>query len=106
MQEFNPLPSAAAVFNCVAWIAYGFVIKNWYIWVENFLGLLAGLLLFLQAYGIGVSGRQRDMLTGVSMVIATLLPMIGALERLVLTNHGAQKKLWGFTGAPIHPDHS
>ena len=101
LQALNPLPSAAAVANCIAWLAYGFVIRNWYIWVENFLGLVAGLVLFLASFGIGVdSVRQRDTLTFVGLVFAVLLPIIGALERLVFTDDGgAQKKLWGYTCA-------
>ena len=99
VQDLNPLPSAVAVANCTAWLAYAFVISDWYIWVENYLGLLSGLVLFLQMYGIGVPKlRQRDVLTGISLLLAMLLPVIGALERLVVEEHSVRRKLWGFTG--------
>jgi cytochrome bd-type quinol oxidase subunit 2 len=95
----NPLPSAVGVANCAAWVAYSFVIDDWYIYVENVLGLLAALFLFLVAFGIGVPDvQQRDLLTAAAMLLAAALPIVAALERLVLESSNARQQLWGFSG--------
>jgi Sugar efflux transporter for intercellular exchange len=100
MQKLNALPFVFIVANCVCWVAYSFTIKNWYLFVPNTLGFLIGLLLFLVAYGIGVPDkRERDKLTACAMILATVLPIVGAMERLVLTSEEAGQKAWGYTGA-------
>lgn len=56
-------------------------------------------MLFLVAYGIGVSDAlARNRIIIVSMVLAVILPVVAAIERLVLNSHEAQKQLWGYTG--------
>ena len=99
MQAFNPLPPASGIANCISRVAYSFIIRNWYIWANNFLGLLAGILVFVGAVSIGLnSQRWRDALTVVCLLFAILMPVIGAIERLVATDAGTQRLLWGWTG--------
>jgi hypothetical protein len=100
LQVLNLLPFVFTVANCLSWVAYSFIIDNWYLFIPNMLGFLIGLMLFLISFGIGVSDAAvRNRIVAVSMVLATLLPTVAAIERLILDSHEAQKQLWGYTGA-------
>ena len=73
-----------------------------YIFVPNFTGMLIGLFLFLVSYGIGIPDKQdRDKLTAAALILAAVLPLVGALERLVLTSDNAGQQVWGYTGAHL-----
>jgi hypothetical protein len=100
VQKLNPLPFVFISANCVAWVSYSFVTDNWYLFVPNTLGFLIGLFLFLVTFGIGIpSTLERDKLTAAAIVLAAILPVLAAVERLVLESHEAQKQLWGYAGA-------
>ena len=99
LQNLNLLPMVLIVANCVSWMAYSFIIDNWLLFVPNFAGFLIGLFLFLLTYGIGVpSLRERDRITGAALVLATVLPMLAAVERLILDDECSRKTLWGIAG--------
>jgi Sugar efflux transporter for intercellular exchange len=107
MQKLNALPFVFIVANCISWLAYSFTTDNWYLFVPNVTGLMIGMLLFLLTFGIGVPDKwERDKITGCVMVLATVLPIVGGLERLVLKSEEAGQKAWGYTGAPVSFAHS
>lgn len=102
VQPLNLLPFVFTVANCVSWIEYSFLIDDWYLFVPNCLGLLIGFCLFLITFGIGIPDKsQRDRIVGVFMVLATILPLIAATERLILETEHARQQLWGYTGAHL-----
>jgi solute carrier family 50 protein (sugar transporter) len=42
MQELNPLPFLGIVANCTAWLLYGTLTRDPYVYFSNFLGLPLG----------------------------------------------------------------
>jgi hypothetical protein len=42
-QELNPLPFLGIVFNCTAWLLYGTLTKDPYVYFSNILGLPLGI---------------------------------------------------------------
>jgi solute carrier family 50 protein (sugar transporter) len=54
------MPFPAIMANCVGWIAYGFVIQDWYVWAPNEIGFLLGVFYTLSCYGlVDTKVRQR-----------------------------------------------
>lgn len=58
IQELNPLPFLGIVANCVAWLLYGTLIKDPYVYFSNILGLPLGCFYVLTTlkFATGVSG--------------------------------------------------
>jgi solute carrier family 50 protein (sugar transporter) len=40
--DTNALPFAAMAANCLAWIFYGFLIRDWFVYAPNYVGLMFG----------------------------------------------------------------
>ena len=51
LQDLNPIPFPVVVANCMAWVAYGIVNRDPYVFLANDPGLLLGLFYTLSAYG-------------------------------------------------------
>lgn len=51
LQELNAIPFPVVVANCVAWVGYGIVTKDPYVFLANDPGLLLGLFYTFSAYG-------------------------------------------------------
>lgn len=50
LQELNALPFIAMTANCFAWIVYGYVTVDFYIYIGNLAGLMCGVFYTLTCY--------------------------------------------------------
>mmetsp|Transcript_19131 Transcript_19131/g.31303 ORF Transcript_19131/g.31303 Transcript_19131/m.31303 type:complete len:245 (+) Transcript_19131:105-839(+) len=41
--DLNPLPYPLIVSNCIAWVLYSFIVKDWFVFTGNFTGFLLGV---------------------------------------------------------------
>ncbi len=46
------MPFPAILANCVGWIAYAYVVRDWYVWVPNEIGFLLGSFYTLSCFGL------------------------------------------------------
>lgn len=70
-----------------------------YLFAPNYLGFLVGLGLFLLTYSLPTrDATKRDRTMVAAIILGTILPIIAAIERLVLSSQDARTSLWGYTG--------
>jgi solute carrier family 50 protein (sugar transporter) len=50
LQELNVLPFIAMAANCFAWIIYGYIGMDWYIYFGNLPGVMFGMFYVLTCY--------------------------------------------------------
>ena len=74
--ELNPLPFPLIFANCLGWLAYSFVLRDYYVFFSNAPGCLLGLYFTLSA--IGLAGRrERVRLESITMVIVGIMVLTG-----------------------------
>lgn len=98
--DLNPMPFPAILANCVGWIAYAYVVRDWYVWVPNEIGFLLGSFYTLSCFGL-LDTKGRDWQIVIFMFFAALLTIVGAIGALCNLSHHALRLLWGFTSNAI-----
>lgn len=78
MGELNPVPYPAILANCIGWVVYSYMVRDWFIFVPNEVGMLIGLFYILSTYGACTTSMQNkiDFLV---LVTFTVLPLLGAV---------------------------
>ena len=78
MGELNPVPYPAILANCLGWVVYSYMVRDWFIFVPNEVGMLIGLFYILSTYGACTTSMQNkiDFLV---LVTFTVLPLVGAV---------------------------
>lgn len=109
LEKLNVIPFVFIVFNCSSWVAYAYVVNDWFVYATNAIGFLIGVTLFVNTALIGVPNqRHRDFIYLIVIVFAVWLLLMGTLERLVFETNSWQegkdmgKKLWGWTSNIIN----
>jgi solute carrier family 50 protein (sugar transporter) len=65
LQELNVLPFIAMAANCFAWIIYGYIGMDWYIYFGNLPGVMFGMFYVLTCYKFSKEQvRARHAATG------------------------------------------
>lgn len=52
LQALNPLPMVAMWANCVGWVVYSFINRDYYVLASNVPGLLLGTFMTISCYGL------------------------------------------------------
>ncbi|MES1917646.1 MAG: hypothetical protein MHM6MM_009359, partial [Cercozoa sp. M6MM] len=93
----NPLPFVLILSNCLAWIAYGVALEDWYVFAANWPGLCMGTYYMLSLMDIA-SRQQRQRIRGV--MVFSLVVITGIQMGATLLDDGdedARKLLFGCT---------
>ena len=89
--ELNPLPYPFAAANCAAWLMYGAISGNYWVYVPNGTGFLISLYYTGAVYGLDARWRERmERLMGVLVV---LLLFVGMIVSCVLRDSSENVKL-------------
>ena len=93
------------VANCIAWLAYGLTLRNWFLGPPNVVGMLLGLGQLLCALSLGVpDARQRNLVMLTTVFLAACLASVGILCGLVFADEPqVSQQLWGYTGVLSSP---
>jgi len=93
--QLNPIPFAMSLANCVAWLGYGFVTKNPFVFYANGLGVLLGL--YSTMTGVRLADPdKRKLVETIVMSSGTLLIAAGYVSSLVLTDAKSRQLLFGY----------
>ncbi|CAG9467777.1 unnamed protein product [Pedinophyceae sp. YPF-701] len=104
--DLNPLPFAAIVFNCSAWIGYSIVQRDWYIWTCNVWGLSLGMFYTLSGYKLA-GGRlslrlpTQGLIEGIMVSLGAVIALLAWLSVKAGMNDDHRQLLWGFAANAI-----
>jgi len=100
LSDLNPVPWAAIVCNCAAWIGYSYFKKDWFVYLANQPGLVMGLFYSLTALGLARTQRTKDSIVLIFTGISVLLPACAAALNLAIYQADDENEekavVWGF----------
>ncbi|GBF91311.1 DNA-3-methyladenine glycosylase [Raphidocelis subcapitata] len=98
--ETNALPFAAMGANCMAWLFYGFLIRDWYVYIPNFVGLMFGWFFTFTCFKFSTD-KAQDSLTAIILSTLGLYFVIGIVHQAANLQFAAAKTLWGSTAVGV-----
>jgi solute carrier family 50 protein (sugar transporter) len=78
---FNPIPFALQISSAMAWILYGFLLKNYFLFFPNLVGMLLGIYYTFSLIPV-VSIRQRELILRI-VLVGIAFALVGALISFV-----------------------
>lgn len=97
--EVNALPFAMMVANCAAWMFYGAVIVDYFVYVANIPGLVGGLFYTLVCFRFSKAAAQ-NALTAIALASAVLFSCVGVAS-MAVNSPAVSKTLWGATSVGV-----
>lgn len=94
--ELNAIPFPVVVANCVAWVGYGIVTKDPYVFLANDPGLLLGLFYTFSAYGYA-DVKTRNKLLALILVFTMALSGVALTVASTPMSKNEKTLLWGVT---------
>ena len=89
--DLNPLPYPFAAANCAAWLMYGAISGNYWVYIPNGTGFLISMYYTGAVYGLDACWRERlERLTG---VLVTFMLIVGMIVSCVLRDSSEKVKL-------------
>lgn len=98
--ETNALPFAAMGTNCLAWLFYGFLIRDWFVYIPNFVGLFFGWFYTFTCFRFSKDSAQETLIY-ILLGSATLYFVIGIVHQACDMSFAAAKTLWGSTAVGV-----
>ncbi|KAI8476873.1 MAG: sugar efflux transporter for intercellular exchange-domain-containing protein [Monoraphidium minutum] len=98
--ETNALPFAAMGANCLAWLFYGFLIKDWFVYVPNQVGLVLGWFYMLNCFKFS-KDRAQDLMIGIMLATVMLFWVVGIVHQALRLDVAAARTLWGSTAVGV-----
>lgn len=93
LKSHNPLPYCMIVCNCLAWLLYSFLVRNYYIFFGNLIGWCLGLYYVLSMFAVALnsSGPQSSECFSMLAVLVsgTALSFLGALFSFIVNFPGS-----------------
>lgn len=83
--ELNPIIFSAIIGNCTSWIAYSYVLSNYFVFAANWPGIVMGMFYFLSAFAL----RRDQRATAEKLLVF----FVGLLSFLGILTVGACKTL-------------
>jgi len=109
MGSLNPIPFAMILANCVAWLNYGFVTQNPYVFYANALGSMLGLHMTLTGVRLATPNARKS-LERLVIGLGSVLVVSGYVISTVLDTFDAKRTVAGlvangmlmlYYGAPL-----
>lgn len=107
--DLNPLPMVAMWANCAAWLVYGYLVKDYYVFAANEPGLLLGTYMTIVCYGFA-DAKARDRMLYTVLFFTSILSVGGAVVNLSNMDPTTRNFVWGlitvgillvYYGAPL-----
>ncbi len=97
LRDLNPVPWPAITGNCIAWIGYSYIKRDWFVFAANEPGFIMGIFYSLTAINLAPNGKTRDVLLGTFLALCSVLPCCGVLLAIPLSdwNEGRKTFFWG-----------
>jgi len=89
----NTIPFVMVLGNCGAWIAYGLVVANPYVFWANAPGFLCGLFMFSSSVMLCATQKDRNVLEGLALGFGAILLATAYTTSMVLTTQSARANL-------------
>lgn len=97
--DVNALPFVMMLANCAAWMFYGALITDFFVYAANIPGVLGGLFYTLTCFRFSKAAAQNAM-TAIALGASALFCVVGAADMAVLSP-SASKTLWGSTAVAV-----
>lgn len=98
--DLNPVPWAMILANCVAWLHYGFLQGNPYIFWSNALGSLLGLFYTMTGMALG-DAAQRQQMENIALGFSAVHVLASYFSALKLKSAHAKQLLAGYIANAI-----
>lgn len=92
--EMNPLPYVAMVANCVAWLLYGTLTHDFYVYASNIFGLLLGFFYIFTTYKFAAE-KAQDRMRNIFLGFVSFFLIIGIVSLAANMGYAGTKQLWG-----------
>lgn len=94
--DLNPIPFPIVVANCIAWVGYGIVNKDAYVFLANDPGILLGMFYTLSAYGYA-DIKTRNRLTALMLLFGVALSGVAFSVAAMPMSKNEKMLMWGIT---------
>lgn len=96
--DINPVPFPLLATNCAGWVAYGYLLRDYYVVVANINGLVLAMHYTLQAYCLCSMGGERmegkrKLLHGTVVGASLMMAYVGLVVALPLGDKEEARKL-------------
>eukprot|EP00877_Chromochloris_zofingiensis_P005579 jgi/Chrzof1/15021/Cz09g24080.t1 len=92
----NPLPMVAMWANCVGWVVYSFINRDYYVLASNVPGLLLGTFMTISCYGLADEKLRDTMMQGI-LFFTLLISGSGITVSFGGFEHESVASIWGTT---------
>lgn len=90
----RPPPAAAPRgANCLSWLFYGFLIRDWFVYIPNQAGLVFGWYYMFSCFKFSKDAAQ-DVMTGIILATVMLYWVVGILHQALNLGPEGAKTLW------------
>ncbi|KAI8848508.1 sugar efflux transporter for intercellular exchange-domain-containing protein [Chytridium lagenaria] len=107
--NLNPLPISLITVNCLGWVAYSWLVKDYFIAIPNLLGWSIGTFNLLTIYPLTPPGRDRNLIMIILIGISSMVYLLSTISFCSLPEASARLVLGvmtnvvliGFYGSPL-----